>query len=435
MIENSKIEFKSKLNDEFEKEVVAFLNSKDGGMIYIGINDKGNPLPLKNLDALQLQIKDRLKNNIASSIMGLFDVFIEKIKEYDIVKIVVASGSEKPYYIKKRGMSPKGCFLRLGSASEPMTIPMIEEMFSKRVRNTLSKIEFPRVDLTFEQLKIYYGARNLTLNNHFSKSLELLNKDGIYNYIAYLMADENNISIKVAKYSGLDRVDLVESNEYGYGSLIKSTKAVLDKFKIENTTFTKITDREREQTYLWDKVALREAIINAMIHNDYSNEIPPKFEIFDDRVEITSAGSLPNGMSIDDFFEGISNPKNKEIMRIFKDLELVEQLGSGVPRIIKAYSKDSFRFMDNFTRITFYKGGQISGQIGGQIGGQIVLTFRQQEIFDLIKENKNITQKELEEYLKINRSAILKHINNLKEKGILKRVGGTRGYWEVLDVQ
>ena len=70
---------------------------------------------------------------------------------------------------------------------------------------------------------------------------------------------------------------------------------------------------------------------------------------------------------------------------------------------------------------------------GGQIGGQIVLTSRQQEILSLIKENKNMTQKEIERYLSINRSAILKHINNLKNKGVLKRVGGTRGYWEVID--
>ena len=420
MIENSKIEFKSKLNDTLEKEVVAFLNSKDGGLIYIGIDDNGRVLPLENLDGLQLSIKDRLKNNISSSIMGLFDVLVENIDSQDIIKIVIASGSEKPYFIKKREMSEKGYFIRLGSASEPMNSKMIEEMFAKRVRNSLSKIESPRLDLTFEQLKIYYSTRDLKLNNNFAKSLELLNKDKAYNYIAYLMADENNISIKVAKYNGIDRVDLAQSNEYGYCSLIKASKAVLDKLEIENTTFTKITDKERIQTYLWDKVALREAVINAIIHNDYSNEIPPKFEIFKDRLEITSAGSLPIGISEDDFFEGISHPKNKEIMRIFKDLALVEQLGSGIPRIIKAYQKDSFKFMDNFTRVTFYKGGQID------------LTDRQRDILNLIKENPKISRKKKSDILEINQSAVLKHLDILKEKNRLARVGGTRGYWEVL---
>lgn len=435
MIESNKVEFKSKLNDTLEKEAVAFLNSRNGGIIYMGIDDNGRVMALENLDELQLKIKDRLKNNISSSIMGLFDVLVEKVDTQEVIKIVIASGSEKPYFIKKRGMSEKGCFIRLGSASEPMGSKMIEEMFAKRVRNSLSKIESPRLDLTFEQLKIYYSARGLKLNNHFTKSLELLNKDKAYNYIAYLMADENNISIKVAKYYGVDRVDLVQSNEYGYCSLVKASKAVLDKLEVENTTFTKMTHKERIQTYLWDKLALREAVINAIIHNDYSNEIPPKFEIFEDRIEITSSGSLPVGISEDDFFEGISHPKNKEIMRIFKDLELVEQLGSGVPRIIKAYEKDSFKFMDNFTRITFYKGGQIGGQIGGHIGGQIDLTDRQNDILNLIKQNPKVSRKKISEALDINQSAVLKHLESLKDKNLLKRVDGTRGYWEVLDVK
>jgi predicted HTH transcriptional regulator len=159
--------------------------------------------------------------------------------------------------------------------------------------------------------------------------------------------------VKVARYRGMDRVILLENNEYGYCSLVKATKSVLDKINIENATYARITSKERIEKRLWDEVALREAIINAMVHNDYSREIPPKFEIFSDRIEITSAGSLPEGISEEDFFDGVSVPKNKELMRIFRDLELVEQLGSGIPRILHAYGKESFRFMDNFTRILF----------------------------------------------------------------------------------
>ena len=121
------------------------------------------------------------------------------------------------------------------------------------------------------------------------------------------MANKNNTSIKVAKYAGVDRVDLVESNEYGYCSLIKATKAVLDKLELENRTLTQITSKGRLEQRLWDSIAIREAMINAIIHNDYTNEIPPKFEIFDDRLEITSAGSLPEGMNTHEFFEGVSN--------------------------------------------------------------------------------------------------------------------------------
>ncbi len=98
----------------------------------------------------------------------------------------------------------------------------------------------------------------------------------------------------MAKYTGLDRVYLSENNEYGYCSLIKATKQVLDKIEVENKTLAKITSKEREEKRLWDPVALREAIINAIVHNDYTLEVPPKFEFFDDRIEITSYGGLPH---------------------------------------------------------------------------------------------------------------------------------------------
>ena len=235
--------------------------------------------------------------------MGLFDVVVEEIDDSEVIKLIIASGSEKPYYIKKRGMSEKGCYLRTGSASEPMSLRMIEELFAKRTRNSIGKIVSPQQELTFAQLKIYYDAKGLQLNDNFAKSLELLTDEGKYNYVAYLLADKNNISIKVAKYAGVDRVDLIESNEYGYCSLIKATKAVLDKLELENRTLTQITSKERLEERLWDSIAIREAVINAVIHNDYSNEIPPKFEIFDDRLEITSAGSLPEGMDTHEFFE------------------------------------------------------------------------------------------------------------------------------------
>ena len=126
---------------------------------------------------------------------------------------------------------------------------------------------------------------------------------------------------------------------------------MLDKLEIENKTFTKITAKERIEIRQWNTVALREAVINAFVHNDYSKEIAPKFELFNNRLEITSYGGIPDGLSEKEFFEGYSIPRNKEIMRIFRDLDLVEQLGSGLPRILKYYSKDCFYFTENHIRM------------------------------------------------------------------------------------
>lgn len=154
--------------------------------------------------------------------MGLFDLVIEKREEKEVIKLIVAGGYEKPYYIKKYGLSEKGAFIRVGSSSEPMPTRQIEELFSKRVRNSIGKIKSPKSYLQFQQLHIYYQSIGKSLNDQFARNLELLNEDGDFDYVAYLMNDVNNISIQVARYEGLNRVNLIERNEYGYESLIKA---------------------------------------------------------------------------------------------------------------------------------------------------------------------------------------------------------------------
>ena len=353
MIESKNIEYKRQVTPELEKEVVAFLNTNEGGFIYIGIDKTGKTIGVPNPDAVQLELKDRFKNNILPSCMGLFDILLEKRDDKNIVKIIVAGGYEKPYYIKKYGLSEKGAFIRIGSASEPMPSRQIEELFTKRTRYSIGKIKSPKKDLRFQQLQIYYQSMGKTLNEQFARNLELLNEDGDYNYVAYLMNDNNNISVRVARYAGTNQVDLIQNEEYGHESLIKATQQVLDKLNLENRTFTKITYKQRIERRLWNPVALREAVINAFVHNDYTYEVAPKFEIFKDRLVITSCGGLPYGISQEEFFSGTSIPRNKELMRIFRDVELVEHLGSGIPRILQSYPKESFKFMENTLRVIF----------------------------------------------------------------------------------
>jgi predicted HTH transcriptional regulator len=398
MPETQNIEYKQQLTEDLEKEAIAFLNYHEGGVMYIGITKTGNVIGVHDIDGDMLKIKDRLKHNILPSCMGLFDVMVEKIESKDVIKIIFASGTEKPYYIKKLGMSEKGTFIRVGTAAEPMPVKMIESLFTKRTRNSIGKIKSPNQNLTFEQLKIYYEGANKMLNQHFASNLELLTEDGQYNYAAYLLADTNGISVKVAKYDGLNRVDLSENNEYGYCSLVKATKQVLDKMVVENKTLARITPKEREEKKLWNPVALREAVINAIVHNDYTLEVPPKFEFFDNRIEITSFGSLPQGMTESEFFEGYSVPRNKELMRVFRDLDLVEYLGSGVPRILTSYGRECFKFTENFLRMTFPATEQVAVQVTEQDTEQVTEQVR--KIIQILSDN-TLTTTELMKFLEL----------------------------------
>jgi predicted HTH transcriptional regulator len=321
-IEDSRTEFKIKLVDDLEESVIAFLN-KDGGNIYIGIDDKGNIVGLKsNMDLLQRKVKDKIISSIEPSALGLFDLEVLEKDDKKYLKITIAKGYDTPYHIKGMGMTPDSCFIRIGSSNERMDEHLINKMFRERTKNSLKNIISPRQDLTFTDLKIYYSEKGFDIGDNFEKQLEFFTKEGKYNYVAYLLADNNRTSIKVAKYIGDDVDELMENYEFGNCSLIKATYRVLEKFRTENKVYAKITYPERIEQPMYDYTAVREAVINAIVHNDWSTEYPPKFEFFSDRLEISSFGGIQSEFTEEEFLQGYSAPKNPELMRVFRDLEL-----------------------------------------------------------------------------------------------------------------
>jgi len=340
----------------------------------------------------------------------LLSISAETIDNKTVLKINLKAGAEKPYYIKSKGLSESGVFVRIGSSAQPMPADTIEKMFARRVRNNLRVIDSPKQKLTFEQLKIYYETLGKNLTEQFASNLELLTDDGKYNYVAYLLADINVTSIKVAKYAGLDRYYLSENNEYGNCSLIKSTKAIL----------------------------------NAILHNDYTDEAFPKFEIFDDRLEITSYGGLPYNLSEEEFFNGVSRPRNKELMRVFRDVELVEYLGSGMPRIMKAYNRENFVISENFIRLILPKNKPFEQEDDVEREENVIenrekTTQKSREksaekILLLMKKNPDITIRQIVDIVGIKERAVIKNIKILKSQNLLRREGPDKGgYWVITE--
>ena len=429
--ETNRIENKEQLNEDFEQEVIAFLNYKEGGIIYVGIDKNGQVVGVENNDLTQLQIKDRIKNNIQPSTLGLFDVTVETIDNKEIIKVIISSGTEKPYYLRKKGRTPEGCYIRIGSSKERMTERMIEEMFARRIKNSLKEIESPRQDLTFRQLKIHYEGNGMILNDNFARNLNLLTDEGKYNYNAYLLADENNISIKLVKYLGTNKMELIENQEYGYCCLITATQRILDRLTAENTVYAKIEYNGRKEVEMIDSKALKEAVINAMVHSDYTLTTTPIIELYSDRIEITSGGGLPQGLSQEEFLEVVTAPRNKELIRVFKDVDLIENIGSGVLRILDAYDKSCFKFMDHFLRVSFkYKENpfeydektdkKTTKKTDKKTTKKIKVKPQEKDVLNFCKDAK--TLKEITTYFGFKDISTFKknYINPLLEKGTLQ---------------
>lgn len=328
-------------------------------------------------------------------------------------------------------MNSKGCFIRVGSSVESLTENQIMEYYSKRTKNSLSNIVSPTQKLSFSQLKIYYEEKGFQINDNFLQQLNLIMDDGKYNYVAYLLSDNNGISMKIATYFGSDSYDLIENEEYGYCSLIKATKSIIDKFNRANRTFTKITSAERKELEMVDKIAVREAVINAIAHNRWERKVPPRFEIFSNHISITSSGGIPENFTKEEFLKGYSSPVNSELMRIFKNLDLVEQLGTGIKRILKYYDEDIYEFTPNFIKVDFiFNENTLSSKDTFNVDE---LNNTQKEILSLIKKDSFVTQEQIADKMKINRVNIAKNIKILKDKGFIVREGSNKkGNWKIL---
>ena len=432
VLEDKRTEFKIKLTENIEKEVIAFLNT-DGGNIFIGVDDKGNVVGnLSNIDLLQRTIKDRIKDNIMPSTLGLFDVVVNEKNDKKYIQIIVAKGNERPYYLRGMGMSPDSCFIRIGSSVESMNGETILNLFSKRTRNSLRNIKSPKQDLEFKTLKIYYQENGYEINDNFLKKLDLYDENGKFNYIAYLLADNNNISVQFAKYDGDDVYNLIENEDFGFCSLIKITNNILNKIMLENKTYTKIETPTRKEVKMYDYNAVKELVTNALVHNDWCNGYSPKFEMFDNKLVISSNGGIQEGVTQEEFLEGFSNPRIPELMRVFRDLNFVEQLGTGIQRVLKTYDKEIFEFFPNHIRVTvpFSENTLRDGLLKKDMYQE--LNRLQNSIISLIMDKPNITHEELAILLDVNKRTITRNFKVLLDKKYVERVGTNRnGYWQI----
>lgn len=212
----------------------------------------------------------------------------------------------------------------------------------------------------------------------------------------------------------------------------------------------------REEKRLVDYTALREAFINAFVHNDYTTEQAPIVEIFSDRMTITSYGGLVHELSQEEFFNGRSIPRNRELMRIFHDMDWVEQLGSGIHRILRKYPKEIYEISEHFIVVTFKfaepltddqgvsqqggtKGSTEGGMKSGTIGGTKTypeLSFSLEQIVNLIVANPSVSIAEIAARTKKAKSGVQKQVKRLQEMGIIRRVGPNKGgYWEIVPLE
>ncbi len=182
--------------------------------------------------------------------------------------------------------------------------------------------------LTFRQLKILYDEVGMTLKDDtFASNLGLLTKDGTFNKIAELLSDKNHIGFIYARYNGKDKSSFSETVDFGNQYILTAVEKLMYRLEAENRGITEISSTTRSTKNLVDIDCLREAVYNALAHNDWLNGGVPSVYVYNDRIEIISYGGLPFGQTEENFFKGISKPRSEGFTRILRDLDFAERTG------------------------------------------------------------------------------------------------------------
>ena len=455
--ESKTLEFKQQLpkGQQIAKTLIAFANGS-GGKLIVGVTDDRQLVGIQD-DIFELQDK------ITSMIYELCapqlaaQIYIENIDGVELLVVEVARGSLFPYYLKSVGRE-QGTYIRLGASNRVASPEHIQQLELQRLNvsfDALANYQYPLEKLDLTVLEAAFKAADKTLTLEKMLNLKLVIEEEGQRYASHglliLLGQYEHVMTQCARFKGTNMSVFLDRKEYT-GDLFSQIEQAEIFIKNHLSLRAEIRGLKRYDYLEIPENAIREALVNAYVHRDYSNfGRNIKVAVYDDLVNIVSPGGLPNGLTEADLLQGRSEIRNRVLARVFRELGYIEHWGSGLQRIQQMCEEENWptpEFVEtgDFFDVKLYRPviELESGAIGGAIddssgviedlGGAIEinqLTERQQEILVLIRANPKVSYRSLAEQLGINQSALQKHLNHLKDAGWLERVGGTRGYWVI----
>lgn len=333
--ESENIELKEIVVDDIKKEIIAFANC-NGGRLYVGVQDDGTVIGLDNPDEAALQISNMVRDSIKPDIT-LF-LHYETLEENgkQIVAVDIQRGTERPYYIAKKGLRPEGVYVRQGYSSVPATDTMIRRMIKETDGDRFEIMRSLNQELTFEAAEKEFVLRNVDFGLLQKQTLKLIDHGGIYSNLALLLSDQCVHTIKVAVFQGTDQLVFKDRREFT-GSLLRQMNEVYDFIDFHNQTRATIKKLLRIDVRDYPEVAVRESLLNLLVHRDYSFSAGALISIYTDRIEFVSVGGLLPGIDLEDVLVGLSVCRNQNLANVFYHLQLIEAYGTGIRKIMKAY--------------------------------------------------------------------------------------------------
>lgn len=426
MIEGKMIELKREYTEDVKKTIVAFANS-DGGTIYIGIGDDGTVSGVTNADDTILRVTNASRDAIRPDVTLFIECGIEVMDEKKVVVVVVNRGTACPYYIAQKGLHPEGVYVRQGASTAPATETAILNMIKETSGDCFEKARSLEQQLTFERTSAYFQKKEVAFAEQQKISLGLVGSDGTYTNLALLLSEQCQHTIKLAVFEGSQKMLFKERREFA-GSLLEQVEVVYGYMEHYNRTRAEFKGLDRIDRRDYPVEALREALLNAIVHRDYSFSASTLISMFDDRIEFVTVGGLLKGITLEDILLGVSILRNQNLASTFYQLQLIEAYGTGVPKIIESYEdssvKPQFKATDNAFKITLPNRNFVDSKVGaGRATDNLDATGRESRVLHLFKEKEFIVRKDVEETAGVSQATAITILREMTKKGLLRKDG------------
>ena len=418
--ETENIEFKSQFTEEIYKEVIAFANT-DGGIVYVGVDNDGNAVGLTDVD----QEYTRITNGLRDAIMPDVTMFVRfTVQDNKVVRITVSEAANKPYYLKGKGLKPSGVYVRQGASSVPASYEQIRRMIKESDGDTFEENRSLEQELTFEAAQRAFHLYGVEFNTDKYRALGITQKkNNIYTNLALILSDQCTHTIKIAVFRDETCTVFRDSKEFG-GSVFKQFEDTVNYLALCNKTSSTIKGVVRTDKQDYPEEAIREALLNAIVHRDYSFSGSIIINVTDNKMEFISLGGLLPGLTPDDIRSGISQPRNRNLAEVFHRLRLIESYGTGIRRIFNLYAKCTEQPQIEVTSNTFkIILPNMNVAPAAKTENVATITPQMRKILDCIKANGHITEKEISELLGLKKTRTFTVAKQMRDLGLIKAIG------------
>ena len=407
--ETETVELKSIVMDDIKKEIIAFANC-NGGTVYVGVADDGTVLGIENADECALQISNMVRDAIKPDVTMFIHYETLDCEGNAVVAVNIQRGTKRPYYLAKKGLRPEGVYVRQGYSSVPATDTAIRQMIKETDGDSFENMRSINQALTFEATKKEFEKRNIAFGQPQMQTLKIISADGVYTNLGLLLSEQCPHTVKAAVFEGTTQNVFKDRREFS-GSLMQQLNEVYDYIDFHNQTHA-----------------------TSLVHRDYSFRASTLISIYDDRIEFVSIGGLLPGLELDDLMMGVSVCRNPYLANVFYRLQLIEAYGTGMKKIMGAYTdapvQPKITTTNNAFKIilpnvnTTPKATEAHKEM--ENAAVPALDSSEEKVLQFLKEHPMITRKEVQTLLEVSQSTAGRILKAMVDRGQIMQLGGSR---------